>query len=71
MEQILVNVPSDQLAFVTQLLQKLSLEIVPLYDDDLTDWQRQQLDEALQQAKEGKTISTAQLKEKANQWLTE
>lgn len=71
MEQILINVPSDQMAFVTQLLQKLSLEVVHIYDDELTLGQREQLAEALQQAKEGRTITTQQLKEKANRWLTE
>ena len=70
MEQIIVNVPADQMAFVTQLLEKLSLEVQHISDEGLTEWQRERLMASLQQAKEGKTMTTQQLREKADQWLT-
>lgn len=70
MTQIIVDVPEDQIAFVTQLLQKLSLQVHHPSDEELTEWQRERLLASLQQVKEGKVMTTEQLREKTKKWLT-
>jgi len=72
MEQITINVPASQLEFVTQLLHKLSLEIVPQKKQDgLTDEQYQSLLKAQQQIRQGKSLTTEELRQKVESWLTE
>ncbi len=73
MEHLLVSIPPDQFDFITQLLNKLSVQVTKVDSSDvnLTSVQYARLQESIEQAKSGKTMSTETMKSKANKWLTE
>ena len=71
MEHLLVKVPADQVAFVAQLLGRLSLEVENLStDENLTAEQIEMLREGIRQADAGEVVTFEELKAEAEQWLT-
>ncbi|MFT5617756.1 MAG: putative transcriptional regulator [Arenicella sp.] len=68
MEYLLAKPPSEQLAFVTQLLERLSLEVEHIESDNLTDEQINEIKKAEAQIREGKFLTANEMNERFKEW---
>ncbi len=70
MQQIVVNVPDGQYDFFTQLLEKLSFEIVENNPVSLTSDEKEGILDAIAEIEAGESVTFEEFKEELKQWTT-
>ena len=71
-EQYFLNIPSDQVEFITELMNRLKIDfrkVESLIDVNLTPEQNERLKESIRQANAGETISLEEFKERTASWF--